>query len=85
MDVRPASATLLTQWLVERVAQAARVDVDSVDLTQPFATFGIDSQEAVEISGELAQSLGLHLPATLLWDYPTIAEVVEYLRPKLFS
>ena len=46
---------------------------------------GVDSMMAVELRGRLARGLGkgLELPATLIFDFPTIAAVAEYLAREL--
>jgi len=39
----------------------------------------LDSVAAVGLAGELEDWLDVELPATILWDYPTIAALAEYL------
>ena len=46
-----------------------------------FRELGLDSVSAVEISGKISEHLGRSLPPTLLFDYPTIHALCEYLRP----
>lgn len=65
-------------WLVARVAQT-RGPGAGVDPDQPFDRYGIDSAEAVAIAGELEGWLGRTLPATLVYDHPTIARLAGHL------
>lgn len=77
--VLPISAGSIRMWIVNQVASAARVAPAAIDSRAPFATYGIGSLEATRISGELATFLGRPLPPTLLYDYPTIDELVAHL------
>jgi NADPH:quinone reductase-like Zn-dependent oxidoreductase/malonyl CoA-acyl carrier protein transacylase len=58
----------------------------ALDLKQPLSELGLDSLMAVELRTRIARGLGTarSLPATLLFDYPTIADLADYLRRELF-
>ncbi|MFE7799653.1 SDR family NAD(P)-dependent oxidoreductase [Nocardia sp. NPDC057440] len=43
----------------------------------PLREFGLDSMIAVELRNSLSSELGVRLPATLLFDHPTVAAVAD--------
>jgi len=55
------------------------VEPAGVDVRRPFADFGLSSREAVGLLGEIEEWLGRDLPATLIWDHPTIDKLAEHL------
>jgi acyl carrier protein len=56
---------------------------EEVDVTIPFDRYGLDSLTAVSLTGDLQDWLGVEVDPTLLYDYPTIEELVKYLSRNL--
>jgi len=56
-----------------------------VDHRQPLADLGLDSLMAVELRNLLGRGLRLSrsMPATLLYDYPTISELANYMAKEV--
>jgi polyketide synthase 12/myxalamid-type polyketide synthase MxaB len=52
---------------------------------QPLNELGLDSLMAVELRNSLASSLGRQMPATLLFDYPTVEALSRYLQDELLG
>ena len=67
------------QWLVTRLSESRAIPPGQIDDRRPFESFGIDSLLAARLSGELEEFLGLALPPTLLYDYPSIAALTAHL------
>ncbi|NDJ18581.1 type I polyketide synthase [Myxacorys almedinensis] len=66
-------------WLIDQIAQRSHLPSNQVNIHEPFVQYGLDSVAAVSISGELEKRLGKRLSPTLVYDYPTIALLADYL------
>ena len=66
-------------WLVTRLAEQLDVPPEEIDIRQDFTEYGLNSIEAVNLSGGLEHFLGCRLEPTLVWDYPNIYTLVQYL------
>jgi len=69
----------IKNWLMVAVATALKTTVDEVDPKAPFASFGLDSLAAVELSADLGDWLGERISPTMIWDYPSIEELAHHL------
>jgi acyl transferase domain-containing protein/NADPH:quinone reductase-like Zn-dependent oxidoreductase len=70
----------LTAHLTEQALKTLNLSpATSIASRVPLKEFGLDSLMAVELCNSLARSGGRALPATLLFDYPTIDALTKYL------
>lgn len=76
---RARSHEEIQQWITSEVARLLKVDVSEVDLNKEFSSFGLDSLGAFAVTGQLSEWLARDLSATLLWEFPTIASLSDYL------
>jgi acyl-CoA synthetase (AMP-forming)/AMP-acid ligase II/acyl carrier protein len=66
-------------WLVEHIAERLKFPAREIDVDMPFASLGMDSMTAVLLAGDLETYLGRALPATLMYDHPSIAALAAHL------
>ncbi|WP_433330484.1 SDR family NAD(P)-dependent oxidoreductase [Spirillospora sp. CA-294931] len=60
------------RYLIDQIARRSKISPAEVDPDRPLEEFGLASRDAVAMAGELEQMLGRSLPATLVWEHPTI-------------
>jgi phthiocerol/phenolphthiocerol synthesis type-I polyketide synthase D len=81
---RSLRLTILEQAVRQHIAQVLR-NPDSANLAirQRLFDIGFDSLLAMEFTRKLTQALDFQLPSTLLFDYPTIEALLNYLSQQL--
>ena len=77
--------SILRTFLRARVARTLGLAAGTtVDDRAPLRDVGLDSLLAIELRNVLGAAIGRTLPATLLFDYPTIEDLSAYLLTTLF-
>jgi acyl carrier protein len=73
------SKTEIRNWLADQVANILYIDPKTIDFRAPFNSFGLSSRDAVLLSGDLEEWLGRRLSPTIVYEYPTIDALADYL------
>ncbi|MET8977442.1 acyl carrier protein [Streptomyces sp. NPDC004539] len=76
-EVSPAD---VRRWLIERVAHYLERAPESVDPDVDLVRYGFDSVQAVCVSADFADAFGVEVPAKVLLDSVTIAEIAGELH-----
>ncbi|MBC6445973.1 type I polyketide synthase [Actinokineospora xionganensis] len=75
-------AHLVTQVSAEICAEM-KIDQDGIDIRRPLGEIGLDSVMTLSIRRRLEKRFRLALPATLLWNHPTVLGIAGYLASQL--
>jgi phthiocerol/phenolphthiocerol synthesis type-I polyketide synthase C len=70
-DERPAR---LASVIADEIRAVLRSS-DAIDHNEAMTSLGLDSLMALELRNRLESSLGITLPAALVWAYPTISDL----------
>lgn len=73
------TAEAIQSWLVYNLAERLKLAPQEIKIQKDFIDYGLNSIEAINLSGELENFLGRRLDPTLIWDYPNIETLVLYL------
>jgi acyl carrier protein len=69
----------IQSWLIAKLSESLQLEPADLDLDTPMNRYGLNSIEAVSLSGDLEGFLGRRLSPTIFWDYPTINQLSRYL------
>ncbi|MDI1477096.1 type I polyketide synthase [Polyangium sp. y55x31] len=74
---------LLEGHVREHLGRILGIEPGRIERTSPFRALGVDSLMSLELRNRLDASLGLKLPATLLFTYPHLGALTEHLLGEL--
>jgi acyl carrier protein len=83
--VKEISATEIQDWIVAYLADLLEIEPEEINVTISFDRYGLNSSVAVGLTGDLEDWLGIELDPTLLYDYPTVETLVQYLSSQTKS
>ncbi|WP_037657298.1 AMP-binding protein, partial [Streptomyces aurantiacus] len=66
-------------WLTARVGERLGLAPEAIDPERPLASLGLDSKQAVAVLAELSARTGREIPATAVFDHPTIRAIAAHL------
>ncbi|MDT3396041.1 beta-ketoacyl synthase N-terminal-like domain-containing protein [Streptomyces sp. B1866] len=71
---------LVRRTLVDRLQEWYGLDRGEITDDRPFAELGLTSRHAVSLAAELSTLVEVPLPATLLWEAPTIERLAQLVN-----
>jgi acyl carrier protein len=80
---RSMSVEEIQDWLAFQIAEQLGVDADEIDLRVPFEHYGLDSVQTMSIANLGKQYFGLQLSPIVIWNYPNVESLSQYLADEL--
>jgi acyl carrier protein len=75
----------LETLLSKELADVLKLPVEKIEKTSPLMEQGIDSLMTVELKNRLSNVLGIAVPETLFFSYPTIEKVTQYFLNEIIQ
>jgi myxalamid-type polyketide synthase MxaB len=76
--------TLLMAYVRSQIAKVLGLSsIEAIQPRQRLFDLGLDSLMAIELKNQLEANLGQSLRSTLLFDYPTLEALVDYLAQEM--
>lgn len=75
--------TIIRAAILEIVGEDMRIPVDQISTRKPLHDYGLDSLLAVQVRNGLSSLTNETMPAGLLFDYPTIDALTDFLTQKI--
>ncbi len=72
----------IQNWMVANLALYLNVPPETVDVSEPFSHYGLDSSVALSLTAELSDWISQKLEPTIFWEYPSIKALAHYLGDK---
>lgn len=73
------TASEIQEWMISYLANLLEINPKEIDITVSFDRYGLDSSAAVGMTGDLEDWIGFEVDPTLVYDYPTIETLAQYL------
>lgn len=73
----------LERLLCEKLGRVLKIAPDRIERRKPLGTVGVDSLIALEFRRHLEAALDLALPATMVFNHPTVVDLAAYLSDRI--
>lgn len=70
----------LIPWLQNEIARSLDISPDQVGKDTQLLELGLDSLAAVRLCGAISEKVGFDVDPILVYDCPTIGEIVAHLH-----
>ncbi len=82
-ETRPVA--MITDWLKKAIAQQCGISVNTIQAQDALDKFGLDSMAAAHITNALSEWMGIQVPPTVVYDYPDIQSLSQWLHQALYG
>ena len=69
----------MLDWLLNKLSDISGINKNEIDPDESFDRYGVDSKNAIKLSGELETYLGQAVPPSIAYDYPSPNKLTAFL------
>ncbi len=69
--------------LQQEIAHVLKLRAAKIDINRPFRALGLDSLMGLELRNRLESSTEVSVPATLIWNYPTVGQLAPQVAARM--
>lgn len=73
----------IAAWLVDWISRELQMQAGEIDTARSLLEYSLSSVTATILVGDLEDRFDLRLPPTLVWDYPSINAMVDFVAARL--
>lgn len=81
--IEPRSVEEIKSWLTSYLAEVLEIKEEEVDPKIHFNDYGLDSELAIGLTGDLENWLGRKINPTLLYNYTNIESLGKHLAKEI--
>ena len=76
---QPKTVEDIQAWLVNYFVEILEIPAEEIDREVNFEDYGLDSEVAITLTGDLEEWLGKKINPTLVYNYTNIESISKYL------
>ena len=69
----------ILDWILNKLSVISGINKNEIDPDESFNRYGVDSKNAIKLSGELETYLGQAVPPSIAYDYPSPNKLTAFL------
>ncbi len=73
----------IESWLISYLSELLDTQPDEIEVNIPFQRYGLSSAEGTVLMGDLEAATGYKLAPTLVYEYPTIEALAQYIAEEM--
>lgn len=73
----------IAAWLVDWISRELQMQAGEIDTARSLLEYSLSSVTATILVGDFEDRFDLRLPPTLVWDYPSIDAMVDFVTARL--
>ena len=70
------------KWLIEYVAKTLKITPSEISTNEILVNLGLSSRQAIVLTSDLEIFLNIQTDPGIVWEYPSIHELANYLGSK---